>query len=82
MNINIDLLKTVILPVVLCGGENWSVTFREEHSNGVFMGRGVAYTGVWWGILRERSHFGNPGADGRIIFRWLLMNWQCVCGLD
>ena len=47
MNVNIDLFKTVILPVVLCGGENWSVTFREELANGVFMGRGGAYTGVW-----------------------------------
>jgi len=22
---------------------------------------------VWWGILRERDHFGDPSVDGRII---------------
>jgi hypothetical protein len=31
------------------------------------MGRGEAYTGFWWGNLRERDHLRNPGIDGRII---------------
>jgi len=31
------------------------------------MGRGEAYSGFWWGILRERDHLGYPGIDGRII---------------
>jgi hypothetical protein len=31
------------------------------------MGREEAYTGFWWGILRERDHWGNPGVDVRII---------------
>ena len=30
-------------------------------------GRGEAYTGIWWGILSERGHFGDPGIDGRVI---------------
>jgi len=30
-------------------------------------GRGEAYTGFWWGKLREREHLGDPGLDGRII---------------
>jgi hypothetical protein len=30
-------------------------------------GRGEAYTGVWWGKLRERGHLGDPGVDGKII---------------
>jgi len=34
-------------------------------------GRGQAYTGVWWGNLRERDHLGDPGVDGRIILRWI-----------
>jgi hypothetical protein len=33
------------------------------------MGRGKACTGFWWGNMRERDHWGGPGADGRIIIR-------------
>jgi hypothetical protein len=38
-------------------------------------GRGEAYTGFWWGTLRERNHWGDPGADGRIILRWIFRKW-------
>jgi hypothetical protein len=31
------------------------------------MGREEAYTGCWWGNLRERGHLRDPGIDGRII---------------
>jgi hypothetical protein len=31
------------------------------------VGRGEAYTGFWWGNLREGDHLGDPGIDGRII---------------
>jgi len=30
--------------------------------------RGV-HTGFWWGNLRERDHFEDPGLDGRLILR-------------
>jgi len=33
----------------------------------VGMGRGEAYTGFWWGNLKERDHLGHPDLDGRII---------------
>ena len=33
------------------------------------MGRGEAYTGFWWGNLREGDHVEDPGIDGRIILR-------------
>jgi hypothetical protein len=29
------------------------------------MGREEAYTGLWWGNLRERDRLGDPGLDGR-----------------
>jgi len=34
-------------------------------------GRGKACTGLFWGNLRERDHWGDPGVDGRIILRWI-----------
>jgi hypothetical protein len=38
-NIKIKIYKIIILPVVLYGCENWSLTLREEHSLGVFENR-------------------------------------------
>ena len=45
------------------------------------MGRGEACTGFWWGNLRERDHWGDPGTDGRIILRWILRK-RDVGGMD
>ena len=39
------------------------------------MGRGEAYTGLWWRNLRERHHLGDPGIDGRKILRWIFRKW-------
>jgi hypothetical protein len=33
--------------------------------------RGEVCTGFWWGKLREKTHWGDPGVDGRIILRWI-----------
>jgi hypothetical protein len=33
--------------------------------------RGEAYTEVWWGNLKEKEHFGDPGLDRRIILSWI-----------
>ena len=41
------------------------------------MGRGEAYTGLWWGNLRERDHLEDPDVHGRIILSGM---WGC--GLD
>jgi hypothetical protein len=38
-------------------------------------GRGEAYTGFWWGNLRERDHLEQPGINGRIILRWIFRKW-------
>ena len=34
-------------------------------------GRGEAYTGFWWGNLRERDHLGYP-----IILRGIFRKWD------
>jgi hypothetical protein len=34
------------------------------------------YSGFWWGNLRERGHFGDPGVDGRIILRWIFREYD------
>jgi hypothetical protein len=30
---------------------------------------------VWWGNLRERDHWEDPGLDRRIILRWIFRKW-------
>ena len=34
-----------------------------------------AYTGFWWGNMRERVHLGDPGLDSRIILRYIFKKW-------
>jgi hypothetical protein len=43
---------------------------------------GEEYTRFWWGNLRERDQWGDPGVDERIILRWVFRKWDVVCGLD
>jgi hypothetical protein len=38
-NVKVKVCKTTILPVVLYGGETWSLTLREEHKLRVFENR-------------------------------------------
>jgi len=42
--------------------------------------RGVYW--VWWGNLRERDNLGDPGLDGRIIFRCIFRKWDVGYGVD
>ena len=44
------------------------------------MGQGRGCTGFWLGNLRERDHWGDPDADGRIILRWIFWKWEGVVG--
>ena len=39
-------------------------------------GRGEVYTRFWWVTLKERVPLEDPGADGRIILRWILSKWD------
>jgi hypothetical protein len=39
-------------------------------------GRGEANTGIWWENLGKRDHLENPGANGRIILRWIFRKWD------
>jgi hypothetical protein len=31
---------------------------------------------VWWRRLMERDHLEDPGADRRIILRWIFRKWD------
>jgi hypothetical protein len=32
--------------------------------------------GCWWGNLREREYWGDPGVDGKIIIGWIFRKWD------
>jgi hypothetical protein len=38
--------------------------------------RGEACTVCWWGNLREIDHWGDPGVDERILFRWIFKKYD------
>jgi len=39
-------------------------------------GKGELCTEFWWGNLRERDHWEDPFADGRIILIWIFRKWD------
>jgi hypothetical protein len=39
------------------------------------MGEGRGVSRVWWGNLRERDRWGDPGVDGRIMSGWIFKKW-------
>jgi hypothetical protein len=64
-NVKVKIYKTIILPVVLYGCENWSLTLREEHRLRVFENRVLGrifgpkrdeVTGEWRKLQSEKLH--------------------------
>jgi hypothetical protein len=49
--------------------DNITTNLEEVDGRGMLRvwGRREAYTGFWWGNMRERDRLGDPGVDGRII---------------
>jgi len=43
-------------------------------------GRGEGCTGFRCVNMRERDHWGDPDADGRMILRWIFRKWEGVVG--
>jgi hypothetical protein len=37
-------------------------------------------TGLWWGGLKERDHWGDLDVDGRITLRWIFRKQEVVVG--
>jgi hypothetical protein len=44
------------------------------------MGKGEVCSGFWWGNLRERDRWGDPGLDGRIMLGWIFKKWDVCVG--
>jgi hypothetical protein len=40
------------------------------------MGKVEVCREVWWGNLRERDCWGDPGIDWRIILGWIFKKWD------
>jgi hypothetical protein len=43
---------------------------------GQVRGKGEVCTEFWWGNLRERDRWGDPGVDGMIILGWIFKKWD------
>jgi hypothetical protein len=39
-------------------------------------GKGEVCTGFWWGNLRERDRWGDPGVVGSIVLGWIFRKWD------
>jgi hypothetical protein len=55
-NVKIRIYTTIILPVVLCGCETWSLTFREKHRLRVFGPKKDEVRVEWRKLHNEELH--------------------------
>jgi hypothetical protein len=61
--------NTSVIQVILLRTVSW---VRHEARTG----RGEDYTAFCLGKNEEIDHLEDPGADGRIIFRWIFKKWD------
>jgi hypothetical protein len=40
------------------------------------MGESRGVYRIWWGILRDRDYFEDPGIHEKIILRWIFRKWE------
>jgi hypothetical protein len=59
--------------LMVCTGDK--IVKNEMGGANSAYGEDEAYTGLWWGNLREIHHLEDPGVDGRIILRLLFKKW-------
>jgi hypothetical protein len=78
--LKLKIYRTIILSVVLCGCETWSLTLREDHRLGVFENRALRrmfgpkreeVAGSWRRMHNEELH--NLYASPNIIMTIKLM---------
>jgi hypothetical protein len=55
-SIKIKIYKTIILPMVLYGCDNWSLTLREEHRLRVFENMVLRRIFCWRNLHNEELH--------------------------
>jgi hypothetical protein len=83
-NVKVKIYKTIILPVVLYGCENWSLTLKEEHRlrvfevrvlRGIFGPKRDEVTGEWRKMHSGELHnlYSSPGIIRQIKSR--RMSW-------
>ena len=55
----------------------WAIKSRIRWAGHVArMGEQRDVAGFWWGKLRERDQWGDPGVDVNIISRWIFRKWE------
>jgi hypothetical protein len=72
-----DCLFNIFAATLNIGGRSSIRNLRTRHT--VVTGTHLSHeerTGSWWGNLRERDYWGDPGVDGRIILRWIFRKWD------